>query len=51
MSTPVPKCRLKKRKRCGMGKEGKRFAIMGKAQAKTERMRIRKRAKTWMGVL
>jgi hypothetical protein len=33
MSTPVPKCRERKRNWCGTGKRGKRFAAMGKAHA------------------
>ncbi len=33
MRTPVPKCRERKRKRCGIGSSGKRRAMMGKEHA------------------
>jgi len=33
MSTPVPKCLERKRKRWGIGSEGKRRAVMGNAHA------------------
>jgi hypothetical protein len=51
ISTPVPKCLDMKRKRCGTGSLGKRRAIIGNAHAAMLRKRMRKRAKTWMGVL
>lgn len=33
MRTPVPKCLERKMTRCGMGSDGKRLAITGKAHA------------------
>src|SRR2546421_1457764 len=33
--TPVPKCLERKRKRCGIGRPGKRRAIIGKEHAKS----------------
>jgi hypothetical protein len=33
MRTPVPKCRERKRKRCGIGRLGKRRAIIGNEHA------------------
>lgn len=33
IKTPVPKCREKKMNLCGIGREGKRLAITGKAHA------------------
>src|ERR1700677_864472 len=33
MRTPVPKCLLRKRNRCGMGRSGKRRAMIGKEHA------------------
>lgn len=35
MRTPVPKCLDRKMNRCGIGREGNRLAITGKAHAGT----------------
>lgn len=65
--TPVPKCRDKKRNRCGIGSSGKRRAIIGNEHADVVShklthvclvsvpnvltMRMRNSAKTWIGTL
>ena len=46
MSTPVPKCLLMKSAWFGTGSRGNRRIMRGKEQARVERKRIRKRAKT-----
>lgn len=51
IKTPVPKWRERKSVRFGTGRLGNRRARSGKEQAKVLRMRMRKRAKTWRGVL
>lgn len=40
MSTPVPKCRERKRNRCGIGSFGKRRAITGKEHADCGQSRL-----------
>lgn len=40
MSTPVPKCLLRKRNLCGIGRLGKRRAMMGKEQAEIQSIQV-----------
>jgi len=49
--TPVPKCRERKRKRCGIGREGNLAARMGKEHAATEFVVSLLLCSCWVGLL